>query len=126
MPSPSTSFNQRLRSAQSNTAVAYFVSPSEFREWLSRNHSRASALWVGFHKKKSGKLGLTYPQALDDALCFGWIDGIRKRLHQDSYMIRFSPRRPRNIWTPVNFKQLSHLTTLIHMQPPSIYTFTHR
>jgi len=67
------------------------VSPSEFRERLSRNHDKASALWVGFHKKKSGKIGLTYPQALDDALCFGSIDGIRKRLDQDNYVIRFSP-----------------------------------
>jgi uncharacterized protein YdeI (YjbR/CyaY-like superfamily) len=126
MPSPSTSSNQGLRSAQSNTAVTYFVSPSEFREWLSRNHGKASALWVGFHKKKSGKLGLTYPKALDDALCFGWIDGIRKRLDQDSYTIRFSPRKPRSIWSAVNIKRVGELTRLGQMELAGLNAFAQR
>jgi uncharacterized protein YdeI (YjbR/CyaY-like superfamily) len=126
MPNPSTSSNQRQRSVQRNTAVTYFVSPSEFREWLSRNHDKASALWVGFHKKKSGKIGLTYPQALDDALCFGWIDDIRQRLDQDNYVIRFSPRKPRSIWSAINIKRVGELTRLGLMEPAGLNAFALR
>lgn len=81
---------------------------------------------MGFHKKKSGKIGLTYPQSLDDALCFGWIDGIRKRLDQDSYVIRFSPRKPRSIWSAVNIKRLGELTRLGLMEPAGLNAFALR
>jgi len=67
----------------------FFKSPSAFRKWLAANHAKAKELWVGFHKKDSGKPSITWPESVDEALCFGWIDGVRKRIDAESYMIRF-------------------------------------
>ena len=75
----------------------FFSSPAQFRQWLEKNHDSAAELLVGFHKKDSGKKSITYPQALDEALCFGWIDGVRRSLDERSYTIRFTPRKPRSI-----------------------------
>ena len=72
----------------------FFKSPSAFRKWLAANHAKAKELWVGFYKKDSGKPSITWPESVDEALCFGWIDGVRKRIDAESYMIRFSPRKP--------------------------------
>ena len=80
----------------------FFATPEAFRTWLERQHGRAGELWVGFHKRKSGPPGLTYHGALDEALCFGWIDGVRKRLDARSYTIRFTPRKPGSCWSAVN------------------------
>jgi uncharacterized protein YdeI (YjbR/CyaY-like superfamily) len=80
----------------------FFSSPEEFRVWLEQNHDRECELLVGFHKKSSGKKSVTYAEALDQALCFGWIDGVRRNLDETSYTIRFTPRKPRSIWSNVN------------------------
>jgi uncharacterized protein YdeI (YjbR/CyaY-like superfamily) len=80
----------------------YFTSEAEFRQWLQDNHSSADELLVGFWKKASGKPSIDWPQARDQALCFGWIDGIRKSLGEDAYTIRFTPRRRGSIWSKVN------------------------
>ena len=71
----------------------FFRSPEAFRRWLAENHAAARELWVGFYKKGSGRPSITWPEAVDEALCFGWIDGVRKSLDEDSYVIRFTPRR---------------------------------
>jgi hypothetical protein len=71
--------------------IAYFQSASDFREWLASNHQKVQELWVGFYKKKSGKAGISYPEAVDEALCFGWIDGIKKAVDDVSYTHRFTP-----------------------------------
>lgn len=86
----------------------FFSSPAQFREWLEQNHSETELL-LGFHKKSSGKKSITYPEALDEALCFGWIDGVRRNLDETSYTIRFTPRKPRSIWSLVNVNHVERL-----------------
>ncbi|HET6974440.1 MAG TPA: YdeI/OmpD-associated family protein [Pyrinomonadaceae bacterium] len=87
----------------------FFTSAEKFREWLERNHDCATDLLVGFHKKSSGKKSLTYAEALDEALCFGWIDGVRKNFNETSYTIRFTPRKPTSIWSNINVKHVERL-----------------
>src|SRR5687768_5371863 len=88
---------------------AYFATPAKFRAWLERNHRSAKELLVGFHKKHTGKPSIDWPQARDQALCFGWIDGVRKSLGPDSYTIRFTPRRAGSIWSRVNLARFAAL-----------------
>jgi uncharacterized protein YdeI (YjbR/CyaY-like superfamily) len=87
----------------------FFETPEDFRAWMHANHASATELWVGFHKVGSGKPSITWPQSVDEALCVGWIDGIRKRLDDDSYVIRFTPRKPASIWSAVNIKRMGEL-----------------
>jgi uncharacterized protein YdeI (YjbR/CyaY-like superfamily) len=87
----------------------FFQSPAEFRAWLEKNHSTTTELLIGFYRRDSGKGGITYPEALDEALCFGWIDGIRKRFDETSYTVRFTPRKPGSIWSAVNTKRVADL-----------------
>lgn len=72
----------------------YFAAPSEFRAWLDGHHATASQLWVGYHKCASGRPSLSWPESVDEALCFGWIDGLRRSVYDERYAIRFTPRRP--------------------------------
>lgn len=104
----------------------FFTSPEKFRQWLEKNHDRASELLVGFHKKDSGKKSITYPQALDEALCFGWIDGVRKRLDETSYTIRFTPRKPRSIWSNVNVRHVERLQKEGRMAEPGLKAYALR
>jgi uncharacterized protein YdeI (YjbR/CyaY-like superfamily) len=96
--------------------VKFFKTQSDFRKWLAAHHASETELWVGFYKKDSGKASITWPQSVDEALCFGWIDGLRKSIDDISYKIRFTPRRPRSIWSAVNIKRVGELTEqgLIH------------
>ena len=87
----------------------FFTTPAQFRAWLEQNHDQETELLVGFHKKSAGKKSVTYNEALDEALCFGWIDGVRKSLNETSYTIRFTPRKPRSIWSLVNVKHIDRL-----------------
>lgn len=87
----------------------FFKTPSQVRAWFQKNHAATPDLWIGFYKKASGKEGITYQQALDQALCFGWIDGIRRAYDESSYTIRFTPRRARSIWSAVNLKRAAEL-----------------
>ena len=80
----------------------FFRSQSAFRRWLEKHHGEVRELWVGFFRRESRKGGITYPEALDEALCFGWIDGLRKRVDEASYAIRFTPRKADSIWSAVN------------------------
>jgi uncharacterized protein YdeI (YjbR/CyaY-like superfamily) len=104
----------------------FHKSAVEFREWLERNHQEANELWVGFYKRDSGRTGITYPEALDEALCFGWIDGIRKSVGKISYMIRFTPRRPDSIWSRVNTTRVRKLTETGRMRLPGLRAFQER
>ncbi|HEX9944255.1 MAG TPA: YdeI/OmpD-associated family protein [Thermoanaerobaculia bacterium] len=103
--------------------VTFFASPSAFHRWLAENHDKAAELWVGFHKKQSGKPSITYQQALDEALCFGWIDGVRKSVDESSYTIRFTPRKPKSVWSVVNIKRARELMASGRMQPPGLKAF---
>src|SRR3989442_6082071 len=84
---------------------SFFTTPPEFRTWLEKRHREARELWVGFHKKSSGQASITWPEAVDEALCFGWIDGLRRRVDERRYTIRFTPRRPGSIWSAVNIRR---------------------
>ncbi|MBC8021643.1 MAG: YdeI/OmpD-associated family protein [Burkholderiales bacterium] len=101
----------------------YFATPADFRAWLSKNHATAPELWVGFHKVHTGMPSITWPQSVDEALCFGWIDGLRKSLGEGAYAIRFSPRRPRSIWSNVNTRRVAELTKLGLMRPAGLAAF---
>ncbi|MEO8393296.1 MAG: YdeI/OmpD-associated family protein [Chloroflexota bacterium] len=87
----------------------FFKSPAEWRTWLEANHAKESSLLLGFYKKDSGKLNMTYQQSLDVALCFGWIDGVRGSLDAESYTMRYSHRKPHSIWSAVNIKRIGEL-----------------
>jgi uncharacterized protein YdeI (YjbR/CyaY-like superfamily) len=88
---------------------AFFRSAADFRSWLAKHHTRVPELLVGIYRVESGKGGLTYREALDEALCFGWIDGVRRRCDADSYTIRFSPRIAGSIWSLVNTRRMDKL-----------------
>jgi uncharacterized protein YdeI (YjbR/CyaY-like superfamily) len=96
---------------------AYFQTDADFRRWLEANHQTAPELVVGFWKKSSGKPSIDWPQARDQALCFGWIDGIRKSLGDDAYTIRFTPRRKGSIWSKVNVERFEALKAAGQMNP---------
>ncbi len=83
----------------------FFAAPAELRSWLERHRARETELWVGFHKKASAKPTITWAEAVDQALCFGWIDGVRKSLGETSYMIRFTPRKRSSNWSAVNVRR---------------------
>ncbi len=104
----------------------FFKTSAEFRSWLAKNRTAASELWVGFYKKDSGKGGITYSEALDEALCFGWIDGVRKSVDAESYTIRFSPRQPKSIWSAVNTRRVAALTKAGSMDPSGLEVFRNR
>ena len=104
----------------------FFKTPSAFRKWLAANHAKAKELWVGFYKKGSGKPSITWPESVDEALCFGWIDGVRKTIDDESYVIRFSPRKPESIWSAVNIRNIERLTKEKRMQPAGMKAFAAR
>jgi uncharacterized protein YdeI (YjbR/CyaY-like superfamily) len=104
----------------------FFAKPAAFRAWLEKHHDTHSELLVGFHKRGSGKPSITWPESVDAALSFGWIDGVRKRLDDDSYTIRFTPRKPRSIWSAVNIKRVQALTADALMHPAGIAAFEAR
>ncbi len=104
----------------------YFASGAEFRDWLVQNGTDASELLVGLFKIRTGRTGMSYQEALDEALCFGWIDGVRRRIDDESYSIRFSPRKPRSIWSLVNTRRVTQLRALGRMQPQGLKAFAAR
>jgi len=104
----------------------FFTSPEKFRAWLEKNHDAANELLIGFHKKDAGKKSITYAEALDEALCFGWIDGVRKRLDETSYTIRFTPRKPKSIWSNVNVRHVERLKKEGRMAEPGLKTYAQR
>ncbi|MGH7537794.1 MAG: YdeI/OmpD-associated family protein [Gemmatimonadales bacterium] len=108
------------------TGIAFFKSPSAFRAWLTRHHRTARELHVGFYKRGSGKPSITWPESVDEALCFGWIDGVRHRLDDLRYTIRFTPRNPRSTWSAVNLKRVRRLIKAGRMQAAGLKLFKER
>src|SRR5688572_9956723 len=104
----------------------FFATPAAFRAWLERHHETAKELLVGFYKTNSGKPSITWPQSVDEALCFGWIDGVRKSLGPDAYTIRFTPRKPKSIWSAINVDKVAQLKKLGKMRPAGLRAFAHR
>ena len=101
----------------------FFKTPSAFRKWLATNHAKSKELWVGFYKKHSGKPSITWPESVDEALCFGWIDGIRKRIDEDSYVIRFTPRKTSSVWSNINIRNAEKLIAEKRMQPAGLKAY---
>jgi uncharacterized protein YdeI (YjbR/CyaY-like superfamily) len=106
--------------------VLFFAEPGQWRRWLAENHADAQELWVGFHRKGSGLPSITWPQSVDEALCFGWIDGLRKSIDATSYKIRFTPRRRGSIWSAVNVRRVAELVERGLMQPAGRQAFAAR
>jgi uncharacterized protein YdeI (YjbR/CyaY-like superfamily) len=104
----------------------FFSSPSDWHAWLEEHHETDDEILVGFYKKDSGRPSITWPQAVDGALCFGWIDGVRRSLNETSYVIRFTPRRSRSVWSAVNIKRVAELTRLGLMRPAGVQAFEKR
>jgi uncharacterized protein YdeI (YjbR/CyaY-like superfamily) len=104
----------------------FFKTPADFRKWFEAHHVSAPELWVGFYKKASGKPSITWPQSVDEALCFGWIDGIRKSIDDVSYKIRFTPRQSRSTWSAVNIKRAQQLIDQGLVRPAGLKAFAAR
>jgi uncharacterized protein YdeI (YjbR/CyaY-like superfamily) len=104
----------------------FFPTPAAWRAWLEEHHAETDEPWVGFYKKGSGKPSITWPEPVDSALCFGWIDGVRKSLDEISYVIRFSPRRARSIWSAVNIKRVGELAKQGLMHRAGLNAFERR
>ena len=104
----------------------FFKTPAEFRAWLKKHHKTAKEIVVGYYKKASGKPTMTWQESVDEALCFGWIDGIRRKYGEDSYGNRFTPRRPGSNWSAININRVEELTKLKRMQPAGLEAFARR
>lgn len=106
--------------------MIFFKTSTELRRWFEQHHTEQQELWVGYHKKASGIPSITWPASVDEALCFGWMDGIRKGVDHESYTIRFTPRKPGSVWSVVNVKRAYELIDLGRMQPAGLAAFEAR
>jgi len=104
----------------------YFKDQDEFREWLDKNHNIESEIVVGYYKTATGKAGMTWSQSVDQAICFGWIDGIRRSVDGERYSIRFTPRKPASNWSNVNIKKVGELRKKGLMKKPGLEIFENR
>lgn len=105
------------------TNIKFFKTSSDLRVWFVKNHQRAKELWVGYYKTGSGKQSITWSESVDQALCFGWIDGVRKSLDEERYTIRFTPRNPKSFWSKINIKKVAELKKLGLMTPAGLKIF---
>ncbi|MGE4133860.1 MAG: YdeI family protein [Bdellovibrionales bacterium] len=101
-------------------SVQHFRSQALLRKWFDKNHGKSTELWIRFYKKTSRKTGASYPEALDEALCFGWIDGIKQTVDEESYTIRFTPRRAKSVWSKVNTGHVERLVKADLMRPAGL------
>ena len=104
----------------------FFPTPTAFRKWLKKNHASSREQWVGFYRKASGRPSITWPESVDEALCVGWIDGLRKTIDAESYKIRFTPRKKESNWSAVNIGRVKELTKQGRMQPAGVKAFALR
>jgi uncharacterized protein YdeI (YjbR/CyaY-like superfamily) len=104
----------------------FFAKPANFRAWLEKHHQTKREQWVGFHRKASRRPSITWPEAVDEALCFGWIDGLRKTIDAGSYKIRFTPRRPTSNWSAINICRMKELMRERRVRPAGIKAFQKR
>ncbi len=106
--------------------ITFFRDQHEFRKWLEKYHEQATELLVGFYKVSSGKPSMSWSQSVDQALCFGWIDSTRRAIDEESYCIRFTPRKTTSIWSAVNIKKVEELSKAGVMTPAGLQAFSHR
>jgi uncharacterized protein YdeI (YjbR/CyaY-like superfamily) len=110
----------------SHEDARFFDAPADFRTWLDANHGKASELWVGYWKKGSGRLGITYGESVDEALAFGWIDGLTRKIDEDRYATRFTPRRPTSNWSEANIRRVTELEAEGRMTAAGMRAFAMR
>jgi uncharacterized protein YdeI (YjbR/CyaY-like superfamily) len=106
--------------------LKFFKIPADWRKWLEQNHDKETEVVVGFYKKETGKQSITWQEAVDEALCFGWIDGIRQKVDDESYSNRFTPRKPNSNWSAVNIGHVKRLTAAKKMTPAGLKAFEAR
>jgi uncharacterized protein YdeI (YjbR/CyaY-like superfamily) len=111
---------------QTSGEPIFFPTPAAFRKWLTKNHATCRAQWIGFYRKASGRPSITWPESVDEALCVGWIDGLRKTIDAESYKIRFTPRKKESNWSSVNIARVKELTKQGRMQPAGLEAFARR
>ena len=111
---------------RADVKIKIFKSAAEFRTWLEKNHDRVTELWLGFYNQRSGKTSITYREALEEALCYGWIDGVRKSVDQSTYMQRFTPRKTKSYWSAVNCRRFEELSALGRVAPAGMKAFERR
>jgi len=104
----------------------FFATPGELRDWLEEFHHVEAELWVGLHKKTSGRPSITWPQLVDELLCFGWIDGVRKSIDDTSYIIRVTPRKSKSTWSAINIRRAAELSSAGAMRPTGLKAFEAR
>jgi uncharacterized protein YdeI (YjbR/CyaY-like superfamily) len=104
----------------------FFPTLADWRAWLEQHHADADELWVGFYKRGSGRASITWPESVDGALCFGWIDGVRHSIDEVSYTIRFTPRKPRSTWSAINIKRMKELQKSGLVHPEGLAAFQRR
>lgn len=107
-------------------SVTFFKTQDDFRKWLESHHEKETELIVGFYKVNSGKPSMTWSQSVDQALCFGWIDGVRRTIDNESYSIRFTPRRSTSSWSSINIRKIEELTKAGLMKPAGLKSFSLR
>jgi uncharacterized protein YdeI (YjbR/CyaY-like superfamily) len=108
------------------TGVVYFDSPAAFRAWLRKNHAKEKELWVGYYRKSTGRPSLTWQEAVDEALCYGWIDGVRKSVDGERFVQRFTPRKPKSNWSAINVGRVKELIAQKRMAPAGLAAFERR
>jgi len=104
----------------------FFATPQDLRAWLEAHHETETELWVGYHRRATGRPSITWPESVDQALCFGWIDGVRKRVDDERYMIRFTPRKPTSTWSAVNVRRFGELQEAGLVHPAGLAAFERR
>ncbi len=104
----------------------FFTTPDELRKWFTKNHKKETELLVGFYKTGTDIASIRWPESVDEALCFGWIDGVRKSIDEISYSIRFTPRKSTSIWSAINIKKVEALLEKGLMKPEGIASFQKR
>ncbi len=114
------------RSKGSESNPLFFKSQAEYRSWLEKHHDKSAELWIGFWRKSTGKPSLTWEQVVDESLCFGWIDGIRKSIDADSFKQRVTPRRSTSIWSQINIRKIEELTAAGRMHQRGLDAFQTR
>ena len=110
----------------SEASPIFFKSPADYRAWLEKNHESAKELWIGFYRKSTGKPSLTWEQTVDESLCFGWIDGIRKSIDDESFKQRVTPRRRTSVWSQINIRKIGELSKAGRMRPAGLAVFEQR
>jgi uncharacterized protein YdeI (YjbR/CyaY-like superfamily) len=104
----------------------FFRSPADFRAWLKKNQNRESVLWVGYYRKATGKPSVTWEETVDEALCYGWIDGMRRSLNDESYAIRFTPRKPNSVWSRRNMERVEALKAAGRMRKARLDAYSYK